>query len=261
MANIAVGKKKYYDLFFFSLIVPVVLILLWEAACRAGLINVTILPSPARIASALAKQISKGSLQKNILMSLRRVALGYSLGAALGIALGTMMGLFKPFEKSLQFLVEILRPIPIIAWVPVLILWSGIGESSKIIVIAIGTFWSVLINVVDGIRNVDRKYIEVSALFMKSRLSVITKVVLPAASPSIFTGLRLGVSNAWISVIGAEMIAASSGLGFFISYSRELTQSANMLVGVFTIGMIGWVINWLLRVAESRLLKWNINSQ
>jgi sulfonate transport system permease protein len=225
------------------------------------MVNTSLLPSPAQILAALMRQIYKGSLQKNILMSLQRVAFGYLLGASLGIVLGTMMGFFQPFEKLLQFLMEILRPIPIIAWVPVLILWSGIGERSKVIVIAIGTFWPVIINVISGIQNVDKKYVEVSTLFIKPRFATITKVILPAASPYIFTGLRLGVGNAWISVIGAEMIAASSGLGYFISFSRELTQSANMLVGVFTIGMIGWLINKLLRILEFRLMKWNENVQ
>jgi sulfonate transport system permease protein len=255
------NKRDFSDLFFFSLIVPIVLIAVWEIACRSGLINLTILPSPGRILSAFFKQMSKGVLQKNIWVSLRRVAFGYLLGASSGVILGTLMGLYRKFEKALQFLVEVLRPIPIMAWVPVLILWSGIGERSKIIVIAIGTFWSVLINVIDGIHNVDKKYIEVATVFMKSRKTVITKVVLPAASPNIFTGLRLGIGNAWVSVIGAEMIAASSGLGFFISYSRELTQSANVLVGVFTIGIIGWVINRLLRSSERWLLKWNVNAR
>ncbi|MDR1732451.1 MAG: ABC transporter permease [Synergistaceae bacterium] len=253
-------KKNFSDLFFFSLILPVILIVIWELACRQGMVNTTILPSPGRILGSLVRQITGGGLQKNIAASLRRVLFGYSAGAVLGIVLGTLMGLFPPFEKSMRFLIEILRPVPIIAWVPVLILWSGIGERSKIIVIAIGTFWSVLINVMDGIRHVDKKYIEVSTLFMKSRMNVIMKVVLPAASPGIFTGLRIGVGTAWISVIGAEMIAASSGLGFFISYSRELAQPANMLVGVFTIGVIGWAINRFLRFAESRLLRWNVNA-
>jgi len=252
-------KRDISDYFFFGLLVPLILIIAWELACQNGLIKMTILPPPSRIFDALLKQLDKGSLQKNIVVSLRRVALGYLLGASSGVVLGTMMGLFRPFERAMRFIIEILRPIPIIAWVPVLILWSGIGERSKIIVIAIGTFWSVLINVIDGIRNVDKKYIEVSTIFMKPKWKVIKMVILPAATPNIFTGLRLGVGSAWISVIAAEMIAASSGLGFLISYSRELTQPANMLVAVFVIGLIGWSINLLLRMVERRFLRWNVN--
>jgi sulfonate transport system permease protein len=254
-------RKKLDELWFVSIVIPILLILVWELASRKGLIKATILPSPSRICEAFLKQIDKGTLQKHILVSLKRVLVGYTLGAAFGIVLGTLMGLSRLVNRSLRFLTEILRPIPIIAWVPVLILWSGIGERSKIIVIAIGSFWAILINVTDGIHNVDRKYIEVSTIFMKSKPDVITKVIFPAALPSVFTGLRIGIGSAWISVIGAELIAASSGLGFLISYSRELQQPANMLVGVFTIGIIGWLINVLIRSVEKRLLKWNVNTR
>ncbi|GHV78944.1 ABC transporter permease [Spirochaetia bacterium] len=252
-------KKKFPDYFFFSLIVPAILVLLWQLAANNGLIRVNIVPSPEGIWESFLKQVSKGTLQKHIFVSLRRVLFGYALGGVLGIATGTLMGLFRLFERAMRFLIEIMRPIPIVAWVPVLILWSGIGERSKIIVIAIGTFWSVLLNVIDGIRHVDKKYLEVSTLFMKSRIEVIRKVVLPAATPSIFTGLRIGIGAAWLSVIGAELIAASSGLGFLISFSRELAQPAPMLVGVLTIGIIGWVINRLIQLAERHILKWNVN--
>jgi sulfonate transport system permease protein len=252
-------KKRFSDYFFFSLIVPLVIIIIWQIVSNLGMIRVNIVPSPKGIFDALIRQISRGALQKHILISLRRVFLGYLLGSILGITMGTLMGLFRVFERAMRLLIEIMRPIPIIAWVPVLILWSGIGERSKVIVIAIGTFWSVLLNVIDGIRNVDKKYIEVSTLFIKSQQEVIRKVVLPAATPNIFTGLRIGIGSAWLSVIGAEMIAASAGLGFFISYMRELVQPANMLVGVFTIGIIGWAINRILRIAERRVLKWNVN--
>lgn len=254
-------KKRFSDYFFFSLIVPVVLIILWQMAADRGMIRVNIVPSPQGIYEAFIKQVLKGSLQKHILVSLRRVFFGYILGISLGITIGILMGIFHSFERALRFLIEIMRPIPIVAWVPVLILWSGIGERSKIIVIAIGSFWSVLLNVIDGIRNVDKKYIEVSTLFMKSHFEVIRKVILPAASPNIFTGLRIGIAAAWLSVIGAELIAASAGLGFLIAFSRELIQPANMLVGVFTIGIIGWAINRLIQLAEHYVLKWNVNTK
>lgn len=261
MKNLITAKKRFYDYFFFSLIIPVIILILWQLAYEAGMIRVHIVPSPSGIYEAFTKQVYKGTLQKHIAVSLRRVLFGYTLGCTLGITIGTLMGLSRIFERSMRFIIEILRPIPIVAWVPVLILWSGIGERSKIIVIAIGTFWSVLLNVIDGIRNVDKKYLEVSALFVKSRLEVIFRVILPAATPSIFTGLRIGVGSAWLSVIGAELIAASSGLGFLISYSRELAQPANMMVGVFTIGVIGWIINRSIQLFERRMLRWNVNIQ
>ena len=175
----------------------------------------------------------------------------------LGIVIGIVTGLSKTATKIVSVLFELIRPIPIIAWVPVLILWTGIGETSKIIVIMIGTFWTVYLNTSDGIRNVDRKYVEVSKIFLKSKRTEITKVMFPAALPGIFTGLRVGVGSAWISVIGAELIAASAGLGFMISYYREMAQPSTMFAGVFMVGIIGFLINVVLRRVEKRVLKWN----
>lgn len=254
-------RKRIEEYFFITFLLPIAIIFIWQIAGDKGWLNASICPSPSRILAAFMKQIGKGSLQNNILVSLRRVVIGYTIGATLGVLVGIVTGLSRLADRILSLTFETLRPIPIIAWVPVLILWTGIGEKSKIIVIIIGSFWSVFLNAADGIRNVDKKYIEVSTIFMKSRQEVITKVVLPAALPSIFTGLRLGVGTAWISVIGAELIAASAGLGYLISYSREMSQPANMFVGVFTIGIIGCLINVLIKQLEKKALKWNVNTR
>ena len=240
-----------------GIILPVALIVLWQLAANIGLINASLLPSPERIWKALVKQAASGKLTVNILVSLRRVLIGYVLGASLGIVIGIITGLSKTATKIVSVLFELIRPIPIIAWVPVLILWTGIGETSKIIVIMIGTFWTVYLNTSDGIRNVDRKYVEVSKIFLKSKRTEITKVMFPAALPGIFTGLRVGVGSAWISVIGAELIAASAGLGFMISYYREMAQPSTMFAGVFMVGIIGFLINVVLRRVEKSVLKWN----
>lgn len=255
--------KKYRDFlsssYLVSLLFPILLLLLWELASQAGLIRATILPAPSRVFLTGLDVIADGSLTHNIWVSLLRVIQGYIFGALFGIVLGVLMGLSPVIRNALSLLTNVLRPIPIIAWVPVLILWMGIDEASKVTVIAIGTFWPVLISVIDGIRNVDQKYLEVAHIFMKSKLIVLTRVILPASLPTIFTGLRVGVGTAWMSVIGAELIAASAGLGYMISYARELSQPDNMLVGVFAIGIIGLLINVLLRMVEKRMLKWNVN--
>jgi sulfonate transport system permease protein len=254
-------RRRLDEYLLVSLVLPVLLIVLWEVAGKSGWLNSSIFPPPSKIFESFLKQIDKGSLQKNILVSLERVALGYLLGSVAGITLGVITGLSRLANRACLLIFELLRPIPIIAWVPVLILWTGIGEQSKIIVIAIGTFWSVLINTTDGIRNVDKKYLEVSRLFMKSRYEMIAKVILPAALPNIFTGLRIGIGAAWLSVIGAELIAASAGLGFLISYSREMSQPSAMFVGVLTIGVIGCLINIFIRTVEKKLLKWHVETR
>lgn len=245
------SKNKIKN-FFISLIIPILLLCLWEVLATHGVIKETIMPRPSKIGSTLWDLTLKGKLPKDIGISLRRVVLGYVVGSLAGIVLGITFGFFPKVNTAFSLLMEVLRPIPIIAWVPVLILWVGIDENSKIIVIAIGTFWPVLLNVVSGIRNVDKKYLEVSTIFMKSRTTKITKVVLPAAMPSIFTGLRIASGNALMGVIGAEMFAASSGLGYMVSYAREMSQPAKMLGGVFVIGVLGCILNTLVASLEKR---------
>ena len=225
--------KAFYKLS--PVILPILLLILWEIASRAGIIRPTILPAPGKILSAAGNLISKGTLQTDIGISLSRVVKGYVFGAALGVTVGILMGIFPIVERILCLLTDIFRPIPIVAWVP------------------------VLLNVTDGIRNVDVKYKEVAFVLRKNMWITLTKVIFPAALPQIFTGLRVGVGTAWVSVIGAELIASSSGLGYLISYSRELSQPANMLVGVFSIGLIGMLINKILVQLEKHSLKWNVN--
>jgi|AGTN01.3.fsa_nt_gi ABC-type nitrate/sulfonate/bicarbonate transport system, permease component len=253
-------KRHIYDYKIVSLVVPIALLLLWQYAADHGLVAITVMPAPTKLYESLIKMIDKGTLQENILVSIRRVVFGYCIGASLGITLGVMTGLSKLTNRLLNFLLEILRPIPIMAWLPVIILWCGIGENTKVIAICIGSFWPIFLNTMDGVRNIDKKYLEVSRIFMKSKSETVFKVILPDALPGIFTGLRIGVGSAWLSVVGAEMVAASAGLGFLISYSREMMQPANMFVGVFAIGIIGLIINTLIRKLESKALKWNVNT-
>jgi sulfonate transport system permease protein len=148
-----------------------------------------------------------------------------------------------------------------IAWIPLLILWLGIGEEPKVTVIAIGSFWPVLLNTIQGIHSVDPKLLEVASILEKSKWTVVTKVVLPSALPSIFTGIRLGIGSAWTCVVAAEMIAASQGIGFLITYAREMTQVHVVLVGVFSIGLIGLLIDTLILKLQNHILKWSVNTE
>jgi sulfonate transport system permease protein len=254
--SMGVGRRGGY--FMLPLVLPILLIVMWELLSKKGLIRPTILPPPSDIWLVLVDMTMSGELPKHLLVSLGRVIKGFSVGALLGLVVGVMIGLSPRVERALVLITGLLRPIPIIAWVPVLILWMGIDEASKITVIAIGSFWPVLLNVVHGIRNTDKKYVEVATILEKSRWTLLTNVVLPSALPSIFTGIRIGIGIAWMSVVGAELIAASSGVGYMIMYARELSQADVMLVGVISIGITGLLIDFLIRSLETRLLKWNI---
>lgn len=241
------------------LIVPVGLVIVWQICSDLGYINQHILPSPKREIETVVDLVSSGKLQGHLLVSGIRVLKGFLIGGTAGIVIGSIMGLSKLINKLLISLVGIFRPIPMIAWIPMLILWMGIGEESKVTVIAIGSFWPILLNTIQGILSVDSKLLEVASILEKNRWQIVTKVIFPAALPSVFTGIRLGVGAAWTCVVAAEMIAASQGIGFMITYARELTQPHVMLVGVFSIGLVGLLIDTLILKLQKRMLKWNVD--
>ncbi len=244
---------------YLALVVPVLLLTVWEAAGKFGLIRANLLPRPSAIAEVLFELLKSGELLVHLGTSILRVAEGFIIGATLGVLVGVQVALVKKLRVAVSLIFGILRPIPVIAWIPVLILWMGIDEGSKITVIAIGSFWTVLVSVVQGIRNVDKKYLEVATILEKDHITLLTKVILPAALPAIFTGVRVGIDVAWRSVVAAELIAAASGIGYMIMYARELSQIDVVLVGVLSIGFTGIIIDQLLRLLEKRLLSWNVN--
>jgi len=245
---------------FLPLLIPVVLLVLWQIASDTGCLKPSILPSPFVIAATLLELLKSGELFKNLEVSLVRVLEGFLMGASLGLLVGFAMGLSKRMEGALSLITGLLRPIPTIAWIPALILWLGIGESSKVTVIAVGSFWPVLLSAIQGVRGTDPKYLEVARVLEKDSYTRIFKVVIPSALPSIFTGLRVAMGIAWASVVGAELIAASSGIGFMIMYAREVSQPDVMLVGVLAIGLTGLLIDFLLLQLQKRLLKWSVTA-
>lgn len=238
---------------------PALLLLAWEIAVRGGWVRPTILPAPTIISSTFADLLVSGELLRHLSISLMRVAAGFSAGALCAILLGTATGLSQSAARATSVVLGVLRPIPIVAWIPLLILWLGIGESSKVTLIAIGTFWPVLLNLVHGIRSTDRRLLEVAQVLEKDRSILLRRVVFPSALPSLLTGLRLGVGIAWTSVIAAELLGADRGIGFLIAYARELTQVDVMFTGVLTIGIAGHLIDLALRWLERRLLRWQPN--
>ncbi|MFT8890140.1 MAG: ABC transporter permease [Ethanoligenens sp.] len=254
----SVRRQKHTGWFTDTLVLflsPAILVLLWEYFSQNGTINPSVLPSPLTIWETFVQMLLSGELAKHLGISLLRVAQGYTIGCVLGIIFGTLMGLVRKFDRVFTLIFGIIRPVPVIAWVPVVILWLGIGETSKISVIALGTFFPVLLNTIQGIQSTDEKYREVAEVLEKSRWSRLNHVIFPCALPSIFTGLRVGLGTAWMSVVGAELIAASSGIGYLISYAGQLSQPDVMLVGVFTIGVIGLLIDVCIKLVQNKVLR------
>lgn len=237
-------------------ITPVLFLLVWELLGDAGILNAVILPTPVKIVKAFWSLLLSGKFAKDFSASVVRVLLGFLYGTLAGLVLGILTGLFSKVSKALSVLFGILRPIPTIGLVPLMILWFGIGETSKVIVIAIGTFWSVLLNTQAGIEAADSKLIEVARILEKDRATVLFRVIMPAALPSLFTGIRLGIGNAWKSVVAAEMLAATKGIGHMIEYARELAQPAKMFVGILTVGIVGLFLDVGIRRLQKRLLCW-----
>lgn len=239
-----------------TLFIPIVVCILWQICSENGYINKSILPSPEKVGQSFIKLLQNGSLFKHIVSSLVRVLKGYLIGTLAGISIGIIAALSKNVEKLLQIPIGVLRPVPAIALIPFFILWMGIGEESKVAVIVFGSFWPVLLNTIQGIKSTDAKLLEVGKILEKNKFTMLTQIIFPSALPSILTGLRLGISSAWTCVVAAEMIAASSGIGFLISYSREMSQPASLLIGVATIGLFGLVIDIIFTKLNIHLIFW-----
>lgn len=237
-------------------VLPLALIFFWEGMASCGLTNKAILPAPSVIFASFLNLIVSGDLMTNIFISLQRVLKGFVVGGTAGVVTGFLIGYSKKFELLTRLLLGVLRPIPIIAWIPLLILWAGIDELSKVLVIAIGSFWPVLLNTIYGVKNVDDKLLEVAAIHGKNKWELIRQVILPASLPAIFTGLKIGLGIAWMCVIGAELIASSSGLGYMLILASETFRSDVMLVCVMSVGLIGYFLELLLIMMERRFIVW-----
>ena len=238
-------------------LIPVLGIIVWQICSDAGMIDLRLYPSPKKIWETFVLTLTNGMLGESLLVSRRRVLIGFLIGGSCGLVLGIITGLFSWINRALSAIVGALRPIPMVAWIPLFILWLGIDEAPKIAVITVGSFWPILVNTSQGIKNVDHKYLEVGQILEKNKIQILTKIIWPASLPSVFTGIRLGISSAWNCVVTAEMIAASAGIGHMIMQGRQYYNVAQVLVGVAVIGIFGLVLDLFLIWLEDVILKWN----
>jgi sulfonate transport system permease protein len=240
-------------------IIPILFLAFWELAAEKGYVRVSIVSSPQKILDEWKELLEKGKYQQYLLVSTQRFFKGFLYGTIFGLAFGTWMGLSKRANEYFVAVVGLLRSIPLVAWVPIAILSLGVGEKTKVILVAIGCFWSVFLNTMDGIKGVNNQYLEVATVLEKNKWTKIIKVVFPAAFPNIITGLREGFSNSWRSIVAAEMIGASSGIGYVITYAREISRPDMMYVGLITIGIIGLILELLLLKIQSIVLSSYLN--
>jgi NitT/TauT family transport system permease protein len=257
-----------------SSILPISLLLIWEILTQNGIINPQVLPSPSQIflrwvayvKPVLAYQeanmgyvawIFSGELPHDTFATFYRVVVGFCIGAGLALPLGLFMGTVDGVYKLFNPLIQILRPIPPIAYIPLAILWFGLGNPPSFFLISLGVFFPVLMNTISGVRHVDSIYIRAAKNLGAGGYSMFLRVILPAATPHILTGLRVGVGVGFICVIVAEMIAVNNGLGFRILEAREFFWSDKIIAGMLTIGLLGLAIDTAMDRLNNHLLRWH----
>jgi sulfonate transport system permease protein len=238
-----------------GLAVPVAILLTLEIAVRIGWVESYQMPAPSEIAATLM-DLTDGALWKHIGASLTRVLSGFLIGAALALVFAAWVGLSREAEAYLEPTFAGLRSIPSLAWVPLLLLWLGIGETSKVVLIAIGAFFPVYLNGVAAIRRIDRKLVEVGQMYRFSQRQMIVHVFLPAALPGLFTGLRSGLSLSWMFLVAAELIAATKGLGYLLSDGRETSRPDIVLAAIIVLAVLGKLTDGVLAMLERRFLSW-----
>jgi sulfonate transport system permease protein len=234
---------------------PVVFLAVIEALVRASVLPMHLVPAPSTIAQTLW-DLGGTRVARHIGASVARVYAGFALGSALALLIGAAMGLSRRVDALLDPAFQALRAIPSLAWVPILLLWMGIDEAPKITLIAIGAFFPVQLSVVAGIHGVDRKLIEFGELNRLTPRAMFTRILLPASMPQIFTGLRTGLSLAWMFMVAAELIAATRGLGYLLSDGRETGRPDLVFGAILLLALLGKLSDGTFKLIETRVLSW-----
>ncbi len=235
---------------------PVLLLVLWQWASTGGQANPLFLPSPHAIASAFGSLLSSGELFHHLGVSLWRALIGFLLGGGLGLAFGLAAGLSRKAEYVLDPSLQMLRMIPHLAVAPLILLWFGFGEQSKIVIIALGAFFPLYINTFMGIRNVDGKLFDVANVLAFGRTRLLLRLVVPAALPGILLGVRLSLALSWIGLVVAELIGSQSGIGFLINVGKQSSDTELIYIGVVIFAIVGKLVDSLVRLLERKLLHW-----
>ncbi|WP_018752069.1 ABC transporter permease [Paenibacillus sanguinis] len=239
-----------------GLVLPVLLLAVWEYLSAHEYISYLLFPAPSRIAETFIVLVQSGVWWSNLEISLQRALFGFLLGGGSGLLLGIVVGLFRWVERTMDPAVQMLRMVPHLAVTSLFVLWFGIGETSKVLLIAKGAFFPLYINVFLGLRNVDNKLFEVTRVLEYGRLRQVIRLMLPASLPNLFLGIRMSVAIAWLSLVVAEMMGASSGIGYLMMDARAMSKTPVVFVGIFTFTIIGVLSDWLIRRIERYFLRW-----
>nr|WP_296769354.1 ABC transporter permease [Rhodococcus sp. (in: high G+C Gram-positive bacteria)] len=235
---------------------PVLIVALWSISSAYELVDTRMLPAPWTIARTFVDLWTTGTLRGDILTSLQRAAIGFAFGLVFAVVLALFAGLTRVGDTLIDGTVQIKRAIPTLGLIPLLILWLGIGESFKIVIIALSVFVPIYINLVAALQGIDHRYVELAQVLRLSRAHFIRQVVFPGALPGFFVGLRLAVNISWLSLVVLEQINATSGLGYMMFQAQNYGQMDVIVVGLVIYGVFGFITDAVLRIIERKALSW-----
>jgi ABC-type nitrate/sulfonate/bicarbonate transport system permease component len=239
-----------------SFLSPIALLLLWEVLARLGILDTRFFPAPSQILSTLMTMMKSGELQEDTLISMTRLAVGFLVGGIPALIIGVVMGLNSTLRAVIDPLIAATYPIPKSSILPLALLVLGLGEASKIFMVAIGVFYPIAMNAMAGVREINKVYLDVGHNFKASRWDVFRTIALPGAMPMIMTGVKLGIGMGLVLIAIAEMVGAKSGLGYLIWNAWETFAVDQMYVGLFVIALIGFALSLILNELEKLLVPW-----
>ncbi len=265
-ASITIGKsnvkklrKTNVKVLVRAITIPFIVLIIWQLAGVFGLVSKTVLPTPLDIFLAFQELIKTGELFGHLSISVFRAAAGFFIGGSLGIILGTIVGFSTRSEQYLDPSVQMLRTVPHLAVAPLFVLWFGFGETSKVLLIADGAFFPLYVNAFLGIRGVDSKLFDVARVLEFSKRKLITKLILPAALPNLLLGARLSLGVAWVSLVVAELMGSTEGIGYMIMDARQFSNTDIVFVGIIIFAFVGKFSDSLVRLLEVKFLRWRDN--
>ncbi|PKU22071.1 ABC transporter permease subunit [Telmatospirillum siberiense] len=254
------GRRAGFDTrLLLSWSIPVLLLLVWEEAARAGWISPYILPAPSKVLETAWALTISGRLATDLGVSLLRAASGFAIGGTIGFLLGTLVGFSKIAGTVIDRSVQMIRAVPFLALLPLVIVWFGVGESQKIFMVALGVSFPIYINTTLGIRQIDPKLIELGRVQNLESLELIRRIILPGALPSILTGVRYALATAWLALVVAETVGSNAGIGFLAIDAREFLRTDVIVLTILIYAAIGVSADSIARLLERRLLSWHPN--
>ena len=257
--NVKKMRKLNVKVLVRAITIPVIILIIWQLAGVFGLVSKTVLPTPLDIFLAFQELIKTGELFGHLSISVFRAAAGFFIGGGLGIILGTIVGFSTRSEQYLDPSVQMLRTVPHLAVAPLFVLWFGFGETSKVLLIADGAFFPLYVNAFLGIRGVDSKLFDVARVLEFSKRKLITKLILPSALPNLLLGARLSLGVAWVSLVVAELMGSTEGIGYMIMDARQFSNTDIVFVGIIIFAFVGKFSDSLVRLLEVKFLRWRDN--